>query len=124
MSDTYSIEVECSNCDKSSKAELPKGTPADEPLECPNCGCKTAKKKRAKINNTRSTPRESITVNPYPALPESESVIWTHQPEFPPREPVRRTFEPELSDAVFGAPEMVCAVTVDGVRESCPNGYR
>lgn len=44
MSDTYSVNVECSNCDHKGQAELPKGTPVPNAIACPHCGCVTARK--------------------------------------------------------------------------------
>ena len=42
--ETYSVNVECSNCDHVGPLEIPKGTPVADKMECPNCGCETAKK--------------------------------------------------------------------------------
>lgn len=44
MAETYTINVSCSNCDRTSPAQLAKGVPVPEVVECPNCGCQTAKK--------------------------------------------------------------------------------
>ena len=44
MSETYTVNCECSNCDHVGPVELDKGTPCDGPQTCPKCGCKTAKK--------------------------------------------------------------------------------
>jgi hypothetical protein len=44
MSETYSVNCKCSNCDHVGPVELAKGTPCDGPMMCPNCGCKSARK--------------------------------------------------------------------------------
>ena len=47
VSETYSIDAQCSNCDWKGKAEIPKGVPVKvgDPLDvmatCPECGCTT-----------------------------------------------------------------------------------
>lgn len=45
---TYTIHVQCDNCDFYGEVSLPKGTPAAHSIECPNCGCKTAHKPSVK----------------------------------------------------------------------------
>ena len=44
QTDSYSINVVCSNCDYAGEMELPKGTPVGEQMECPTCGCEFATK--------------------------------------------------------------------------------
>lgn len=44
MTDTYSINCRCSNCDHAGPKELPKGTLVPDKFACPNCGCETAVK--------------------------------------------------------------------------------
>lgn len=45
VSDTYTIQMQCTNCDEDVQVKLAKGTSADGEHECPNCGCATASKK-------------------------------------------------------------------------------
>lgn len=54
---TYTVNVECSNCDHSGQTQIEKGKPVPDVIECPNCGCATAKK-RAKyvLPNTETKP--------------------------------------------------------------------
>ena len=40
---TYTITVECDNCDYEGEAEIPKGTKVADG-DCPNCGCQTVVK--------------------------------------------------------------------------------
>ncbi len=42
--ETYAVKCKCSNCNHEGAAEFAKGTPVPTVLECPNCGCETAKK--------------------------------------------------------------------------------
>ncbi len=43
---TYTVNIECANCDYIGTSELPKGQPFNEAVTCPNCGCKSAKKQQ------------------------------------------------------------------------------
>lgn len=44
MSGTYSINIICSNCDHVGTISIRKGTKVPNNIECPNCGCETARK--------------------------------------------------------------------------------
>lgn len=48
MSNTYTVEIVCDNCDFVGEKTLPKGTAASHSMECPYCGCKTAHKQTNK----------------------------------------------------------------------------
>ena len=69
---TYTIQVQCSNCDHIGPTEIQRGTPVPDQLECPNCSCKTAKK----YKGVSSLPiiREKESTWPWPPR------IWT-EPE-------------------------------------------
>lgn len=80
----YEIDAQCTNCEQAVKVTLPKGTPFDCPQECPNCGCKTAIKKR-----TEPTVKEA-TIMPFwlPEPPPSKQPVfspphWLDQPAQP-----------------------------------------
>ncbi len=97
MSETYSIEVECRNCDKSGKAQIERGTPVPDEIECPNCGCKTAKKKRVADTRPIYGRDETLPWDRKPIFPDP--VVWQHEPEIPPRDPSRKTFPVEMQES-------------------------
>ena len=47
MSDTYTYPYQCSNCDKTYDAKIPRGTRKPDAHECPNCGCSTGSPRKA-----------------------------------------------------------------------------
>lgn len=66
--DTYTVNVECSNCDYVGTAELPKGKPFNEAIECPNCGCISARKQshgRQKAGDILPFKRNPFEQHPY-----------------------------------------------------------
>lgn len=71
---TYTVPIECSNCDYNGTAELPKGTPASSVTTCPNCGCKTAHKRGPK-DILPFVPRR-VVPSPFPR-PWYPDGVWT-----------------------------------------------
>lgn len=43
--ETYTVNVECSNCQRDGQIQVAKGTLVPEVSVCPTCGCETAKPK-------------------------------------------------------------------------------
>ena len=68
--ETYSVNVECSNCDHVGPLDIPKGTLVADKMECPNCGCETAKKHEPVVN---------MPLNPWPAPDHRPNPIF-HPP--------------------------------------------
>lgn len=56
MNDTYTIHVECFNCDAVGDIAIAKGNRADGDHICPTCGCQTARKKRKAVWVCETTP--------------------------------------------------------------------
>ena len=86
-SGTYSIRVECSNCDHQGTLELPKGHAADGKHKCPNCGCETAVKATPKppmIPYVPKPDRIAPFVPRMPSLPYPEP--WISPSPFTPKE--------------------------------------
>ena len=46
---TYKIRVECENCNASKEVEVEFGKPCNDLIDCPNCGCKKAKKRNPTV---------------------------------------------------------------------------
>ena len=65
--ETYSVQVECSNCEQSGTREITKGVPVPPLMECPRCGCVTAKKKQKNIHIQVTKP-----YNPWVDFPKYE----------------------------------------------------
>jgi len=57
MSNTYSINITCSNCDYAGSVDIPKGTPVSSSIKCPNCECDTARKNPEKVPLTYRHPK-------------------------------------------------------------------
>ena len=49
--ETYSVEVECTNCGWSGLIDIPKGTAIDE-MECPECKVVALAKKKEEVSPT------------------------------------------------------------------------
>ena len=103
---TYTIKIECSNCDHIGDIKIPKGKAVCQKMECPNCGCKTASKHvpRFDLPQIPDAPWQ----NPY-RLPRPDETfppfIKTDGDDFP---PLKVTFEGQiLSDHVAFAAEAV-----------------
>lgn len=80
MSETYEIATVCTNCDHVGKAAIPKGTLVSDAMECPNCGCKTARKRTAQDVYKWYPPLPLVTPvieNPWPpAIPPAIPPRW------------------------------------------------
>lgn len=114
---TYSVKVECSNCDHKGTTQLPKGTVIPlTPMDCPNCGCKTAvKAKEVKVKLEQTDGIWPIRPKPYrlqdimPALPISDAVpmnIPGYRGEvYEPRMHTTRDGSPSLADGYIPTTE-------------------
>ena len=79
--ETYSVNVECSNCDHVGLLNIPKGTPVADKMECPNCGCETAKKHEPVVNmpliqwlDHRPTPIFHPPITPSPLIKDDDDL--------------------------------------------------
>lgn len=77
---TYEIAVQCSNCDKSGSASIPRGTPVPGAIECPHCGCKTASKSKPIASAKFAEMARERTWPPQPMIPNRPFLegIWTN----------------------------------------------
>lgn len=61
MSDqTYTVLGRCSNCDYGGPLTFPKGVESSGEVVCPNCGCKTASRRRKLAIDVRDVPKTWI----------------------------------------------------------------
>jgi len=78
---TYTLHVTCDNCDFYGEVTLPKGTAAGHSIECPNCGCKTARKPSKTVQPIY--PIYPPLPKPLPPIfPEEDHQRWTNKPEW------------------------------------------
>lgn len=106
MSDTYSIDLVCSNCNYSGLVEIQKGKTVESALitlNCPTCGCSTLRKRGSMIKSvpliTERLPNPPVSPSiPFPFKPHDipEKKRRSHYTWFDDKFRVQKTFTPTL----------------------------